>query len=55
MARLPRPRLRDTSGRIAGTAVVIEPATASEVAWIAVRAHEFSMRECQITQLLAHG
>jgi DNA-binding CsgD family transcriptional regulator len=41
--------------QIAGIAVVIEPATASEIAWIAVRAHELSARERQITQLLARG
>jgi DNA-binding CsgD family transcriptional regulator len=47
--------LRDAEGRIGSTALVIEPAKASEVAPIITEAYDLSPRERQITQLIARG
>jgi DNA-binding CsgD family transcriptional regulator len=47
--------LRGPSGEIGNTALVIEPAKASELAPIIVEAYELSVRERQITQLIARG
>ena len=47
--------LRDANGDIGDTALVIEPANASEIAPIISQAYEFSSREQQITQLIARG
>jgi DNA-binding CsgD family transcriptional regulator len=47
--------LRDESGAIGNTALVIEPATASEIAPIITEAYELSARERDITQLIARG
>jgi DNA-binding CsgD family transcriptional regulator len=47
--------LRDADGRIGHTALVIEPASSGEIAPIIVRAYDLSVREQQITQLIAHG
>jgi DNA-binding CsgD family transcriptional regulator len=47
--------LRDANGAIGDTALVIEPATASEIAPIITQAYELSAREQQITQLIARG
>jgi len=47
--------LRDADGRIGDTALVIEPATASEIAPIIVQAYDLSAREREITQLISQG
>jgi DNA-binding CsgD family transcriptional regulator len=47
--------LRDANGEIEQTALVIEPAQASEVAPIIVQAYELSAREQEITRLIAQG
>jgi DNA-binding CsgD family transcriptional regulator len=47
--------LRDASGEIEQTALVIEPAHASEIAPIIVQAYELSVREQEITRLIAQG
>jgi DNA-binding CsgD family transcriptional regulator len=47
--------LRDADGAIGNTALVIEPAKASEIAPIVVQAYDLSAREQQITQLISHG
>jgi DNA-binding CsgD family transcriptional regulator len=47
--------LRDASGEIASTALVIEPAKGSEIAPIIVEAYDLSPREQQITRLVAQG
>lgn len=47
--------LRDAGGKIRETALVIEPASGTEIAPIIVRAYELSAREDQITQLIARG
>lgn len=47
--------LRDADGALGETALVIEPATASEIAPIITQAYELSAREQQITQLIARG
>jgi DNA-binding CsgD family transcriptional regulator len=47
--------LRDADGRLGHTALVIEPASSSEIAPIIVRAYDLSTREQQITKLIAHG
>jgi DNA-binding CsgD family transcriptional regulator len=47
--------LRDETGGIGNTALVIEPATASEIAPIITEAYELSPREREITQLIARG
>jgi DNA-binding NarL/FixJ family response regulator len=47
--------LRDPDGVLGNTALVIEPAKASEIAPIIVQAYELSPREQQITQLIAQG
>jgi DNA-binding CsgD family transcriptional regulator len=47
--------LRDTDGELGNTAVVIEPAKASEIAPIITQAYRLSTREQQITQLVAQG
>jgi DNA-binding CsgD family transcriptional regulator len=47
--------LRDAGGEIEQTALVIEPAHASEVAPIIVQAYELSAREQEITRLIAQG
>jgi DNA-binding CsgD family transcriptional regulator len=47
--------LRDPDGAVSNTALVIEPAKASEIAPIIVQAYELSPREQQITQLIAQG
>jgi DNA-binding CsgD family transcriptional regulator len=47
--------LRDPDGAIGNTALVIEPAKASEIAPIVAQAYELSPREQQITELIARG
>jgi DNA-binding CsgD family transcriptional regulator len=47
--------LRDADGRIGNTALVIEPAKASEIAPIITEAYALTLRERQITQLVAQG
>jgi DNA-binding CsgD family transcriptional regulator len=47
--------LRDADGALGETALVIEPATASEVAPIFAQVYELSPREQEITQLIARG
>jgi DNA-binding CsgD family transcriptional regulator len=47
--------LRDADGRIGNTALVLEPAKASEMAPIIVKAYQLLPREQQITQLIAQG
>jgi DNA-binding CsgD family transcriptional regulator len=47
--------LRDAEGRIGNTALVIEPAKASEIAPLFTEAYELSPRERHITQLVARG
>lgn len=47
--------LRDAAGEVGDTALVIEPAKASEVAPIIVQAYELPPREREITQLIAQG
>jgi DNA-binding CsgD family transcriptional regulator len=47
--------LRDIGGEIGDTALVVEPAKASEIAPIIVRAYELTSREQEITQLISHG
>lgn len=48
-------QLRAVAGRNGATALVIEPAKASEVAPIIAEAYELTAREQQITQLIARG
>jgi DNA-binding CsgD family transcriptional regulator len=47
--------LRRRDGEIGNTALVIEPAKASEIAPIITQAYQLSARERQITQLIAQG
>jgi DNA-binding CsgD family transcriptional regulator len=47
--------LRDASGMIRNTALVIEPAKASEIAPIIVQAYQLSAREQQIAGLISQG
>ncbi len=47
--------LRDADGGAGNTALVIEPAQASEIAPIVTEAYELSQREREITQLVARG
>ena len=47
--------LRDASGEFGSTALVIEPAKASEIAPIIVQAYELSVREQEITEYIAQG
>jgi DNA-binding CsgD family transcriptional regulator len=47
--------LRDQDGTFGNTALVIEPATSSEIAPIIVQAYGLTQREQEITQLLSHG
>ncbi|HLU58838.1 MAG TPA: helix-turn-helix transcriptional regulator [Pseudonocardia sp.] len=47
--------LRGPDGRVTSTAMVIEPAKASEVAAVVIAAYELSPREAEITQLIAGG
>jgi DNA-binding CsgD family transcriptional regulator len=47
--------LCDAQGVLTGVAVVIEPATAAEVASIVVQAYDLTDREQQITRLIARG
>jgi DNA-binding CsgD family transcriptional regulator len=47
--------LRDANGELGNTALVVEPATASEIAPIVVQAYELSAREQEITRLIAGG
>jgi DNA-binding CsgD family transcriptional regulator len=47
--------LRDQDGTFGNTALVIEPATSSEIAPIIVQAYGLTEREREITQLLSHG
>jgi DNA-binding CsgD family transcriptional regulator len=47
--------LRDANGTIGNTALVIEPATASEIAPIIVQAYQLSAREQQIAGLISQG
>ncbi len=47
--------LRDEDGRPTSTAVVLEPAKASEVAGLVIAAYELSAREADITRLIAAG
>jgi DNA-binding CsgD family transcriptional regulator len=47
--------LRGADGEIGSTAVIIEPANASEVAPIVADAYQLTVREQQITELVARG
>jgi DNA-binding CsgD family transcriptional regulator len=47
--------MRDANGELGHTALAIEPAQASEVAPIIVQAYDLSVREQQITELIAQG
>ena len=47
--------LRDAAGNIGDTSLVIEPAMAAEIAPIVTAAYELSLRERQITELIALG
>jgi DNA-binding CsgD family transcriptional regulator len=47
--------MRGENGEFGNTALVLEPATASEIAPIIVQAYELSSREQEITQLIAKG
>ena len=47
--------LRDAGGALTSIAVVIEPATATEIAPIIVQAYDLTDREQQITRLIARG
>jgi DNA-binding CsgD family transcriptional regulator len=47
--------LRDADGNVGNTALVIEPAAASEIAPIIAEAYELSPREREITELIARG
>jgi DNA-binding CsgD family transcriptional regulator len=47
--------LRDADGTIGNTALVIEPAKASEIAPIIVQAYQLSAREQQIAELISQG
>jgi DNA-binding CsgD family transcriptional regulator len=47
--------LRDPDGRVTSTAMVIEPAKASEVATLVIAAYELSPREADVTRLVAAG
>jgi DNA-binding CsgD family transcriptional regulator len=47
--------LRDADDVITGVAVVVEPATAAEIAPIVVQAYDLTDREQQITSLIARG
>ncbi|MCC6831014.1 MAG: helix-turn-helix transcriptional regulator [Thermoleophilia bacterium] len=47
--------LRRSDGSVGDTALVIEPAQASEIAPIVAQAHRLSVREQQITQRIARG
>ena len=55
LARLPRHVPARRRGEIEQTALVIEPAHASEIAPIIVQAYELSPREQEITRLIAQG
>lgn len=47
--------LRDQDGAVGETALVIEPASPSEIAPIVAQAYDLSLREQQITELIARG
>jgi DNA-binding CsgD family transcriptional regulator len=47
--------LRDAHGALGSTAVVIQPAKASEIAPLIVQAYELTPREVQVTRALARG
>ena len=47
--------MRDAEGEIGGTALVIGPADQSEVAPLLMQAYELTLREEQITRLVAQG
>lgn len=47
--------MRNDDGSVGNTALVIEPAKASEIAPIIAQAYELSRREQEITQLIAQG
>jgi DNA-binding CsgD family transcriptional regulator len=47
--------MRTAAGETGQTALVIEPATRSDIASIVAAAHQLSARELEITQLLARG
>jgi DNA-binding CsgD family transcriptional regulator len=47
--------LRDADGRLGSTALLIEPASPTEIAPVMMTAYELSGREQQITALIAHG
>jgi DNA-binding CsgD family transcriptional regulator len=47
--------LRDESGELGNTALVIEPAAPAEIAPIVTQAYELTLREREITQLIAGG
>ena len=47
--------LRDAGGALTSIAVVVEPATAPEIAPIIVQACDLTDREQQITRLIARG
>jgi DNA-binding CsgD family transcriptional regulator len=48
-------QLRHGDGRAEGTAVILEPARAAELAPIIVELYELSPRERQVTELLLRG
>ena len=47
--------LRDTDGSLRSIAMVVEPATAAEIAPIIVQAYDLTDREQQVTRLIARG
>ena len=47
--------LRDAEGNLGDTALIIEPATAAEIAPMIAQAYELTRREQQITGLVARG
>ena len=52
---MPRSCLRDAEGNLGDTALIIEPATAAEIAPMIAQAYELTRREQQITGLVARG
>jgi DNA-binding CsgD family transcriptional regulator len=47
--------LRDAEGAVADTALVIEPATGSDISPLVIAAYELSAREQEVTHLIARG
>jgi DNA-binding NarL/FixJ family response regulator len=47
--------MREPDGTIGNTALIIEPAKASEIVPLITQAYELSAREQQITELIARG